>query len=324
MGLRPSIACNLCGGVDAETVRQRDRHGHMLRSVICRQCGLVWTDPRPAPEQVRDFYLQDYRLEYKGIRQPKAKHTYRAGRAALERFRRLRAILRAGARILDVGAGGGEVVYVGRALGYDISGIEPNAGYAAYGAKVLSVPVRHSTYQAADIEPHAYDIVTMFHTVEHLEDPLDVMRRASGWLRSDGFLVVEVPSVEAVCHQPHQQFHRGHLYHFNIATLEQTGRRAGFSVESSGTSRDGGVIWAIFQKPVAPLPAVPGAIPGNYERVRRVLRRHTTLRHAFSRYPYIRPLAKLAVRIDEWRHVRTASRPTEILDALVARSMVGP
>jgi hypothetical protein len=300
-------------------VRDRDRDGAALRSVICLRCGLVWTDPRPSAADVRAFYLRDYRLQYKRTRQPKPKHTLRAGAAALERLERLRPFLRDGIRLFDLGAGGGEVVYVARALGCCASGLEPNQGYAEYAAEVLGVPVAHGLYQDAVISPGSQDVVTMFHTAEHLEDPFDAMRVSRDWLTSHGVLAVEVPNVEAVCQQPHQQFHRGHLYHFNLATLEQMGRCAGYDVHSSGTSADGGNIWAIFHKADGAR-RLSGELPGNYERVRAVLDGHTALRHALTRYPYLRPMRKLAARLSEWWLGRASATAADLLDGMVGRA----
>ena len=314
-----SIPCNLCGALDAEPVRSRDRHGAALRSIICRRCGLVWTDPRPSAADVRQFYQSDYRVEYKRTRQPKLKHTLRAGIAALERLARLRPDLVPGVSLFDIGAGGGEVVYVARALGYQASGIEPSYGYAAYAADVLQVPVVQGVYQDVRIEPGSLGAITMFHTAEHLEDPRGAMDAARGWLADGGLLAVEVPNVEALCHQPHQQFHRGHLYHFNLPALEQMGRCAGYLIRRSGVTADGGNIWATFEKAAAPVP-LSGELPANYARVRAVLERHTPARHLLSRYPYVRPVRKLALRVAEWQTVRSASGATSLLDALIRRT----
>ena len=315
-----SIPCNLCGSTDAEQVRSKDRHGEYLRSVICRRCGLVWTDPRPTPEQVREFYWHEYRLNYKQTYQPKVKQTYRSGKVAVDRFRRLQPVLEPGFRVLDVGAGSGEVVYVLRAMGYEASGFEPNEGYARYAADVLGLPVRQRFWQDAATLPESQDLVTMFHTVEHLESPFDVMRHARQWLRPQGLLLVEVPNVEAVCQQPHTQFHRGHLYHFNLATMEAMHQRAGYSVVSSSTSSDGGNITVISRKTDAP-PSGAAEAPGNYERVASILRRHTALRHLFSRYPYIRPFSKLAARLEEQRSVQSHRPAKEVLDALISDAL---
>lgn len=316
-----TIPCNLCGSVDAEQIRTKDRHGAHLRSVICRQCGLVWTDPRPAPEQVREFYAQEYRLGFKGTYQPKPKHTYRSGKVAVERYQRLRNVLKTGMRVLDVGAGGGEVVYVLRAMGYDATGFEPNEGYARYAAEVLGLPVRRGFHQDCPVEPASQDVVTMFHMVEHLESPFDALRNVHGWLRPEGLIVVEVPNAEAVCQQPHTQFHRGHLYHFNLPALEKTGERAGFTVVSRFTSADGGNIMVVWRKTqVSPATSSSWAIPGNYARVAAILRGHTTLRHVFSRYPFIRPFRKLASGLEEQRRVRMYRSPRDILDAVIAEN----
>ena len=315
-----SIPCNLCGSTDAEPIRSKDRHGDYLRSVICRSCGLVWTDPRPTPEQAREFYAHQFRLDYKGAYQPKPKHSYRSGKVAVDRFRRLRPFLEPGFRVLDVGAGSGEVGYVLRAMGYEASGFEPNEGYARYAAEVLGLPVRQGFWQDAVIEPESQDMVTMFHTVEHLESPLDVMQHARQWLRPQGLLLVEVPSVEAVCQQPHTQFHRGHLYHFNLATMEAMHRRAGYAVVSSATSSDGGNITVVSRKTDA-APSESAEVPGNYERVASILRRHTAFRHLFGRNPFIRPFRKLATRWEEQRSVRSHRPAKEVLDALISAAL---
>lgn len=316
-----SIPCNLCESADAEQIRTQDRHGAYLRSVICKQCGLVWTDPRPEPEKVREFYAQEYRLDYKGTYQPKPKHTYRSGKVALDRFRRLRDVLKPGMRVLDVGAGGGEVVYVLRAMGYDATGFEPNEGYARYAAEVLGLPVRQGFHQDCPVEPASQDVVTMFHMVEHLESPFDALRNVHGWLRPDGLLVVEVPNAEAVCQQPHTQFHRGHLYHFNLPTLEKMGERAGFKLVSRFTSEDGGNIMVVLRKSSIPAPS-SWAIPGNYERVASILRGHTALRHVLSRHVFMRPFRKIVSGLAEQRGVRKYRSPRDILDAVISESRI--
>ena len=300
-------------------VRSRDRHGEILRSVVCRRCGLVWTDPRPAPEETRRFYAEEYRLAYKGSDRPKPKHVYRSGKVAVARARELLLHLKSGDRLLDVGAGGGELVYVLRALGLDASGIEPHEGYARHAAESLGVQVRQGTWEDASIEPESLDAVTMFHVAEHCESPSALFRRVRRWLRTEALLWVEVPNVEAVCQHPSTDFHRAHLYHFNGATLATMGRRAGFAVVGNATSRDGGNLTVAFRKREI-REATTGEIAGNYERVASILRGHTLIRHYSTRHPYVRPLRKAAAFWEEQRSLRSTSSPKALLDALIAGS----
>ena len=219
-----------------------------------------------------------------------------------------------------MGAGAGGLVYVLRSRGCDASGIEPNGGYAKFAADVLGLPVSKGFYQNVVVETGSQDVVTMFHVLEHLEKPQEVMQLVRGWLRDKGQLLIEVPNVEAVCQQPHTQFHIGHLFHFNLAALERMGQRAGYNVFSRSQSPDGGNIVVVFQK--GDCDAVPGAeIPGNFERVTAILRRHTRLRHFFSRYPYVRPLTKLARQLGEQWGVRRGDSPRQILDDLISSKL---
>lgn len=314
------IPCHLCGVSDTEEIRSRDRHGDPLRSVICRRCGLVWTDPRPSPEEVRQFYARQYRVEYKGASDPRPRQRYRNANVAIARVRTLREFLERDARILDVGAGSGEMVYMLRAIGCDASGIEPNEAYARYAAESLKLPITTGFYQDAAIAPGTLDVVTMYHTVEHLEQPRHAMDAAYRWLKPGGRLVVEVPNVEATCQRPDQQFHRGHLHHFNLTTLSAVANQAGFTVTVRWVSPDGGNIAIIATKEEAPVPA--GDLAGNHARVAGVLRSHTPLRHLFSRHPWIRPLRKLGVRADEYAHTFGTRSAEALLDDVLRRSGV--
>lgn len=317
---RCSIPCDLCASTDVDEISLVDRDGSYLRTVICRRCGLVYSDPRPGREAVREYYEHYYRLDYKSSLQPKLNCVYRAGKVAVNRIRKFAPLLQPDCSILDVGAGGGEVVYVLRKMGYDASGFEPNSGYAKFASDVLGMPVAHGFYQEVSIEPESRDVITMFHVLEHLESPCDALRRVRQWLRKEGHLLVEVPNVEAVCQWPRSRFHRAHLYNFNPATLEMAGRRAGYQVVASSVSSDGGNMTVTFRNGGEATP-VSAAVAGNCDRILKVLRDHTTLRDAFSRRPYIRVLRKIVARMGERRATMKMGSATVLLDSLVSLAL---
>ena len=204
-----------------------------------------------------------------------------------------------------------------RKMGYAATGFEPNAGYAKFAAEQLGLPVINGFYQTVPIEPQSQDVVTAFHVVEHLESPCGAFQQVRQWLRASGRLVVEVPNVEAICQWPHSRFHRAHLYNFNLATLEMAGRKTGYRVINRASSFDGGNITVVFERDDT-APAAAGEIPGNFARVEAIVRRQTWLRHLASPYPYVRPLRKIAARLDENRGIRNNPAPQQILDELLA------
>ncbi len=316
--MTPTIPCNLCQAENVEPVRFRDRHGANLIAVICKDCGLVWTDPRPTEEAVRRFYESEYRLSYKQTYKPQLKHTYRSGKAALERYARIQHLLQPGMKALDMAAGSGELLYMLRTKGVDALGIEPNEGYAAYCREDLGLPVSQGFWQDANIAEGSLDLLTVFHAVEHLEDPRAFMAQVWKWLKPGGHLVVEIPNSEATCQHPHSQFHIGHLYHFNLTALKRMQEVCGFKITGEYTSPDGGNIMAIGQKLATP-DAVTPKMPENYQRVSGILSRHTGLTHLLTLHPYFRPIRKLFVRWDEKRAVRNVKSGKEVLDTLSSR-----
>ena len=194
------IPCNLCGSTDVEVIGTHDRNRRPLRTTICRKCGLVWSNPRPGEAEVRRYYSREYRLDYKGRATPSLRHVARSGRGALNRYRALEPYVKRGDRILDAGAGGGEVVYVLRRLGFDASGLEPDERYAQHARETLEVPVVTGFVQDVRFPPGSFDVITMYHALEHVEDPAAILARLRSWMAERGVLIVEVPNVEARLH----------------------------------------------------------------------------------------------------------------------------
>jgi SAM-dependent methyltransferase len=310
------VPCNLCGDSRVEVIGTRDRDGRPLRSTICTTCGLVWSNPRPSDEEVRRYYSQEYRLDYKGRATPSLRHVARSARGALNRFRSLKPYLRKGSRILDVGAGGGEVVYVLRQFGFDAEGVEPDRRYAQHAREVLEVPVQAGFLQDVSFSAGSFDVVTMYHSLEHVEDPLAVLSRIRSWTTHEGVLVVEVPNVEARCIAPGHRFHFAHFYSFSGPTLEAVGRRAGFEPLSTTTSSDGGNLEAVFRAAGRPLPAAIDA--GNYARVARAIRSHSMLGYYCSPFPYRGPFNRLRMYMTDRRAAAQSASPRELIDKLIA------
>ena len=313
------IPCNLCGASDVDVLGDRDRDGHPLRTTICRACGLVWSNPRPGEEEVRRYYSSEYRLDYKGRATPSLRHIARSGRGALNRYRALAPYIQRGDRILDAGAGGGEVVYVLRALGFDASGLEPDEHYARHAREALGIPVATGFVQDVTFPSGSFDAVTMYHALEHVEDPAAILSRLRGWMVEGGVLLIEVPNVEAVCIAPGHRFHFAHFYNFNREALEALGRKAGFEPVKTTTSPDGGNLISVFRAAGA---RQPGVDADNYARVSAVVKGHTAWNYYASASPYAGPLNRLRTYLADRRAARGCETPKQVLDNLIRRAQL--
>lgn len=313
-----SIPCNLCGSVDIEVISQVDRDNQYLRSVICKKCGLSWSDPRLNEDEIKNYYSKDYRIAYKGTYTPRLKHTYRAGRVAEHRYYFIKDIIRPTDTILDVGAGGGEFVFLMRKLGFDAKGVEPNEGYGLYAREQLKLPIEIGFVQQFELPEDAFNFITLHHVFEHLDNPFLSLEKIRKALKERAFLVIEVPNIEGTCFAPLHRFHQAHLYNFNQANLEAIGKKAGFSVCKTVISEDGGVIRTIFQKDEMPK-NFNAEIPGNYERVSKTIHGHTTVSHYLTAHPYIRPIHKLRMNFTERNAVQGCQSGKDVLEKMFGK-----
>ena len=318
-----SIPCNLCGGVRVETLATKSRSGKPLRTVICSCCGLVWSDPLPYDPRV--FYEKEYRLSYKGTFTPKPKHVYRAGRVALLRHAAIRDFLpERAAAVLDVGTGGGEFLYLLRKAGFRARGIETNTGYAEYAAREYGLDIWNGFVQDAVFPDNSFSMITVWHVLEHTEDPLRVLTKLHDFLTPGGCVVVEVPNVEAVCQSPSSTFHEAHIHNFNPVTLTALARKAGLSSVRSSVSPDGGNVLLVAAKNGDGLAGDDAGIDsGNAAKIIRTLKGHTDLKYRFSLVPYRRLAKRLARIVGERRGVRGYAGGRALLDSMFAQVSEG-
>jgi SAM-dependent methyltransferase len=256
------VACPLCGERSATPLfDQRDLVlGVPGRFALarCPRCGLLYQNPRVRLDQLGLAYPTNYAAH---VREPDLSRTVRelgpGGRRLLavrlgyrhldpgpvSRAERVRAAI-AGRRIvkalppwagrgrlLDVGCASGKFLRQMAAVGWTCAGIEPDPEAAAR-ARQVTPNVFTGEPMAAPFAPESFDLVTAFHVLEHLPDPLAVLRRMLGWLAPGGTAVVEVPNVGGLGARLFGPYWSGldlprHLVHFSPATLTALVVRAG-------------------------------------------------------------------------------------------------
>ena len=301
-------ACNLCGARNQVVVGTRDRDGHPLRTVLCRSCGLVWTNPRPSAADMNAYYETAYRADYQGQSAPPLRKIVRGFLGAADRRTMLRALLEAPLygvppRMLDVGCGAGELVYLMRRDGVEASGLEPGIEFAEFARTVLGVPIQTAAVEAATVAGASLDLVTMFHALEHVPDPRSVMNTARGWLKRGGRLVVEVPNIAALVQAPSHQYHYAHLHHFTGSTLGALGEAAGLRVVHTRYTADRGNVVCVFER-TNDEPRAPVGLGTDAAHTLAALSSHTVISHYLSAVPFIRALGRFRRRVAENRLLR--------------------
>lgn len=312
-----SIPCNLCDSTTIDILSLKDRNRQYLRTIICKKCGLIWTDPRPDGSDIKKFYLRDYRKEYKGSYVPKPKHIYRHINEAVRRFGQLNAFLNRNDRILDIGSGTGVFVYMLRRIGIDASGLEPNERYAAFSTNELDIPVKNAFIQEVESN-EAYNVITLHHVLEHMENPLSILKKIRMLLEEGGLLIMEVPNAENTYQDPHNRYHKAHLYTFNPKTIATLGRKSGFKLLKMQVEPQNGNIFLVLKKAAFSFPSTY-EIPGNYHRIRSLLKRHSSFHHFTSPRPYKKFFILFGKAIQEQLAIRKYGAAKDILDDVIRK-----
>lgn len=178
-------------------------------------------------------------LHEAGAYRPGTPRLYTPARPVLSLFDRRRlALVRAlgppPAQLLDAGAGRGRFVLAAGRAGYDAVGIEPSQR-GAQAAAELGVRVTRASIETARVDPASIDVVTLWHVLEHLDDPASALSTIRSWLRPHGGLLVGVPNLDSLQAKlgADRWFHLDvprHRAHFTAAGVRALLHRQGFTV----------------------------------------------------------------------------------------------
>ena len=240
-----TVPCNLCGSSERRqifpsTLDEADAnpgaaflcthpgYGRHFAIVQCRQCGLVYANPRFDDDEI---------LQHYGAAQDPLYLEERRGRE-LTFQRHLAPLLNvyghwpaASERLLDVGCYIGVFVEVAGEAGWNAMGIEPSSWGTAE-ARKRGLNVIQGTLANSGLAADSFDVVTMWDVIEHVTDPMEVLRQAHNVLRSDGLLVLHTMDIGSpfarLMGRRWPWLMEMHLYYFDRKTLRAMLEKAGF------------------------------------------------------------------------------------------------
>jgi GT2 family glycosyltransferase/SAM-dependent methyltransferase len=148
-----------------------------------------------------------------------------------------------GARLLDVGCGSGESLARMQRLGWDVQGVDVDPSAVAT-ARAIGVPVHLGDLASARYPDNTFDAIHVSHVVEHVHDPVGLLRECRRILKVGGTLVVLTPNVDSWGHRRFGRAWHGldaprHLMLFRRETLAQVASAAGLQVRRLTTTSRG-------------------------------------------------------------------------------------
>jgi len=228
------IDCPLCGSEHFIEVYP----DNPSRIVRCRECDLVFFNPQPSIEYLKEFYSS------KEGYLPSIEENLRSFEADPSSWKLTADFILQrvyqhlpngpGQRILDVGSAYGFFLIFARERGLDAYGLEISLQTSRY-ASEHGIKVLNTTLEESNFQNDFFDIVTMNNVLEHTLNPTAEVARAHKLLKNQGIMFIAVPNFDSLVAQADNYHWKmkswpNHLFYFTEATLSKILEKAGFRI----------------------------------------------------------------------------------------------
>ena len=226
----PKIQCNLCGRSEFKIIED---HEPPFKVIQCAYCRLLFVNPFPEKAALIKHYDENYYTEWLAAQSKRRLKMWKRRLNKLESFEKC-------GSLLDVGCATGMFLDLAKKRGWKVSGTELSPYASRHAKNILGMPIFCGELTDSPYHNKSFDVITMWHVLEHVMDPASYLRKAYNLLKPGGLLVVAVPNVNDHIMRIAYRIVKGrkmmmfskdereiHLFHFSIRTLkallEETG-----------------------------------------------------------------------------------------------------
>jgi len=245
-----SASCPLCDGERSELFRAApDRFspqaGALYKIHRCLQCNMIYLNPRPAEKKSGQFYEHADYLPFASLTSSPSliARVYERGRRANLRWKR-RVVTeflqrnndqKAAGKLLDVGCGTGEFLAEMKLAGWQVEGLERNERAVQWARDQQQISVIAGGVEQLADSIQQYDLISLWHVLEHLYRPGPALEILAKRLRADGCLLIAVPNIAGVDARVYKSSWVAldaprHVNHFSLDTLGRLAAKHGLTL----------------------------------------------------------------------------------------------
>lgn len=224
------VRCGICDSNRYRVLGYRGGRAHhsgkgiASRIVRCRECGFIYANPMPFPRDFSHYADPDVYFRAHNVQD---KIDY-----ARKLLQEATALLGgAGGKLLDIGCGRGESLVAAQELGWHAQGVEPSEDFVRYGREQLGVEVQQGFIENINYPDAAFDVVFLSAVLEHVYEPLALLKECRRLLRPGGLLFIDVPNEAGLYFTMGRLYHRlrGRAWTLNLSPTFEPYHVAGFS-----------------------------------------------------------------------------------------------
>lgn len=202
----------------------------------CNDCKLLFTTPCPAPDKIGDYYKSEEYLSHNDEKKSLFARIYNIVKKTniKNKFNIAVGNKQSAVRILDIGCGVGDFLNYAKEKGCKITGIEPNDDARKIAEKKLNIKV-FSPAELENLPDNSFDIITMWHVLEHVADLKTEIHHLQRLLKNDGRLILALPNYKSFDAEYYKDKWAAydvprHLNHFSRTSIENIFKETKFQL----------------------------------------------------------------------------------------------
>jgi len=198
--------------------------------------GFLETTPQPSKEKLPEYYESEDYISHTDSKRNTFEKVYHIVRqfSLKKKLNLINSFYSEEKTLLDVGCGTGDFLQIAKQNNWNVSGIEPNE----HAKQIANKKTNHSVFDTAQLlkfEESAFDVITLWHVLEHLPNLQEQIAILKNLLKPKGTLIIAVPNYKSYDANYYKEFWAAydvprHLWHFNKDSISKLISKFNFKV----------------------------------------------------------------------------------------------
>jgi 2-polyprenyl-3-methyl-5-hydroxy-6-metoxy-1,4-benzoquinol methylase len=205
----------------------------------CAQCTVRFTSPLPSQDEIVQYYKFNEYISHTDVKEGWMNRLYHFIRTkTLSQKTNWIQSLFTGHKghLLDIGAGTGAFVHAMHQKSWKVTGLEPDADTRDRAYENYKLHLQ-STDSIFDLPENEYEVITMWHVLEHVHSLKPYLHQCLKSLKQNGRLIIAVPNYTSFDAKYYKKYWAAydlprHLYHFSPKSMTRLLNEIGFELVS--------------------------------------------------------------------------------------------